>query len=292
MKAHMAGPLAGVLVGSVIVLAGCTAAESQDNHAASAEIDHIHALSTTTDGVLLIGSHNGIYQVDYSGDDSAATGPVGGANFDSMGFVATDRVWYTSGHPGPESPEIFAAPNIGLLKSTDEGQTWTSVSLSGEADFHSLTASTGDVERIYGLRTDAQEIQVSRDGGTTWQAGASLMARMLLADENPDIVYATTDRGFAVSTDAGASFEVQEDAPPLLLVAADPSRGGNLVGIDTTGTIWQQQGDLSWVSGGTVEGVAQALTVDPDGTIVLALEHAILSSTDYGQSWKTLVEIE
>ncbi|GAB2528393.1 F510_1955 family glycosylhydrolase [Paramicrobacterium agarici] len=292
MKAIVAGSVAALVAFTVIALAGCTAAKSQDDHAASADIAHIHALSAAEDGTILVASHSGIFRVDDSGDEPVIEGPLGGVPFDAMGFVALDGNWYTSGHPGTGAPENFEAPNLGLLASEDDGKTWMNVSLSGEADFHALTASPGDPDRLYGLRTDMQAMQVSNDGGATWSSGASLVARNLLADNNPEIVYATTEDGLARSTDGGKSFTLDEDTPPLVLIAADPSRGGGLVGIDTAGTIWHKQGDGTWVSGGIVEGVPQALTVASNGTVIVALEHGILTSDDFGESWTTLVDID
>lgn len=275
----------------IITLTSCATNEPHDAPASASDLAHIHALSESADGTLLVASHTGIYKVTTDGADTEISGPIGGITFDSMGFVAVGDTWYTSGHPGDNSPQDFAAPNLGLLKSEDRGQNWTSVSLTGEVDFHSLTASPTDPSRLYGIRTDSQEIQISKDGGVSWQLGARLVARTLVADRNPDFVYATTENGLAMSSDAGATFTVQDNAPPLFLLTADPSRGGNLIGIDTSGTVWEQEGDGKWISGGTTDGVAQALTVTAEGTLVLALEHGILTSNDLGETWRTIVDV-
>ncbi|SEB53208.1 BNR/Asp-box repeat-containing protein [Paramicrobacterium humi] len=281
---------ASTCAGVILTLAACSTTQPHDAPAAASELAHIHALSESTEGALLVASHNGIYEVT-TGEAAEIAGPIGEIAFDSMGFVAAGDTWYTSGHPGESSPRDFAAPNLGLLKSEDRGKNWTRVSLAGEVDFHSLTASPADSKRLYGIRTDSQEIQISTDGGVSWKPGASLVARALVADNNPDIVYATTENGLAISSDAGATFSIATDAPPLFLLAADPTRGGSLVGIDTSGTVWEQQSDRDWVSGGTIDGIAQALTVTSKGSLVLALEHGIVTSDDLGETWSTIVDI-
>ncbi|MGW0916961.1 hypothetical protein ACWD1Z_35420 [Streptomyces sp. NPDC002784] len=43
----------------------------------------------------------------------------------------------SSGHPSPTDPAA-TSPHLGLIRSTDAGQTSTNVSAAGEADFHSL----------------------------------------------------------------------------------------------------------------------------------------------------------
>ena len=58
-----------------------------------------------------------------------------------MGFtvVGPDH-FLAGGHPGDES-----SASVGLIESTDAGATWTSLSLNGRADFHSLQARHGFV---------------------------------------------------------------------------------------------------------------------------------------------------
>ena len=69
-----------------------------------------------------------------------------------------------SGHSG----QAALPPVLGLVKSTDEGETWQSISGLGKADYHEIEVA-GD--RIFALRNeDPGMIQVSADGGKTWKS--------------------------------------------------------------------------------------------------------------------------
>jgi hypothetical protein len=61
-----------------------------------------------------------------------------------MGFtVAAPNQFLGSGHPGESDQND--PPNLGLIESTNGGQTWNSLSLKGAADFHSLEYRHGIV---------------------------------------------------------------------------------------------------------------------------------------------------
>lgn len=69
-----------------------------------------------------------------------------------------------SGHPegaGSGLPE-----NLGLIRSGDGGDSWEPVAAFGEADFHLLQAR-GD--RVVAVRADAADIEISNDGGNSFQ---------------------------------------------------------------------------------------------------------------------------
>ncbi|HLG25479.1 MAG TPA: hypothetical protein VI588_01640, partial [Candidatus Gracilibacteria bacterium] len=99
-------------------------------------IEHLHGIGLAEDGkVLIIATHDGLFLWS----DNQWYEPEGVKN-DYMGFSATREKLLSSGHPGPDSS--LKNP-VGLMKSTDYGKTWETLSLSGEADFHLMTASYG-----------------------------------------------------------------------------------------------------------------------------------------------------
>ncbi len=64
-----------------------------------------------------------------------------------MGFAITGPgTFLGSGHPDPREEDV-RPPLLGLIESTDRGQSWERLSLHGEADFHALQAAHG---RVYG----------------------------------------------------------------------------------------------------------------------------------------------
>ena len=80
-----------------------------------------------------------------------------------MGFsiVAPDR-FLGSGHPAPDQT---LPPNLGLIESRDGGQTWQSLSLLGDADFHVLQSAG---RRVYGFDATHARLMVSSDDGRSW----------------------------------------------------------------------------------------------------------------------------
>ena len=110
-------------------------------YAQSITLHHVHGLAYSGDGKrLMIPSHHGlaIYQ---NGKWSKAPGP----EHDYMGFVATAKNLYSSGHPAPRSG--FKEP-FGLIRSRDGGKTWDKLGLEGETDFH-LMAAGWNTNAIY-----------------------------------------------------------------------------------------------------------------------------------------------
>lgn len=288
LRAVSSGSGLAALLTATLLLSGCTAtAVPGAIPAPEVAFQHIHKLEVgQIEGELIVAAHDGLYRLTF-GSDSEATveGPIGGFDFDLMGFAIAGDSAYASGHPGPNTTGTFGTPHLGLIASTDLGESWTSVSLTGEVDFHALTAETGadGVERVFGLDTSKQQIQRSLDGGQTWSDGAELVARDILA-AGP-LLYATTPDGLAVSEDDATSFDVDLNAPALYLVAAD--RAGQLSGIDINGNAWMRDAEGVWTTGGTATGTAQALAVDGN-RIYVADDRGIVFTDDKGETWTVL----
>lgn len=272
-----------------VLLAGCTTpAEPADSAAPAPPVafEHIHALASS-DGGLMVATHTGIYRLDIGpGATATVQGPVGGLDFDPMGYTIAGDTAYASGHLGPTTPAELAGPNLGLIRSDDGGASWRTVSLGGDTDFHSVTVGPAlgvGSDAIYGLDSATGMVRRSTDGGVSWVDGAILEARVILADPAAaGFLYATTAAGLAVSTDSGNTFTVDPAAPALLLVAAAPL--GGLVGVDSTGTLWSRDSAGAWKHGNTVEGTPQA--IHQDGMrLYVADDRGIAFTEDLGESW-------
>ena len=159
------GPIA-----AVALLAGCAsghgaaidpsagAGPTAPTTALAPGVDHVHG-AVVVDGRLLLGTHTGLVEAALP---SGRTERIGETKDDIMGLAATGATLFASGHPG----EGNTLPDpLGLLRSDDGGVTWQPVSLTGEVDFHGLTA---DGDRIAGIGT-RDGVLVSSDGGATWQ---------------------------------------------------------------------------------------------------------------------------
>ncbi|MGV8885960.1 MAG: F510_1955 family glycosylhydrolase [Microbacteriaceae bacterium] len=275
-----------------LVLAGCASSDAPLDSlptVPSTTFQHIHELEINAkDGSLLVATHEGLYRLVVSPTGVATMdGPVAGLDFDPMGFTVVEGVAYASGHPGPTTPSSFGSPNLGLITSTDLGETWTNVSLRGLTDFHGLTvmAEEDGMPRVFGMDPSKQRIQRSMDGGQTWSDGSVLVARDILASEKT--LYATTPEGLAESADYGTTFELVPDAPALYVIAADSK--GALAGVDTAGTVWVRELNGTWAAGGATTGAVEAVAVS-GGRIYVADGRGISSSDDSGVTWAVLVE--
>lgn len=280
-------------------VAGCASdAESAPAPADSTPvIGHVHGLGIhSLTGAIYLAAHGGVYEVPVSGSDETIgwgqlAGPIAGRAIDAMGFTMLDGQMFASGHPDPRDLDTAPA-NLGLITSTDTALTWKNVSLSGEVDFHDIAvapALDGGLN-VYGYSAADGVVMASGDSGETWSSGAAIVARDLTLDAGSvDTVYATTEDGLMVSGDRGATFDFVEGAPPVYLIEAVP--GAGLVGIDVTGNVWVQTVG-EWRQSGSTSGKVEAMTfaAAPTPVLVVADDRGISVSSDFGATWRTLVD--
>ena len=273
---------------AIVVLAGCAAVTKP---AASAgeegfSFEHIHELVVDEkDASLIVATHEGLYRLNVGEEGvSDTTGPIGGLDFDPMGFTVADGIAYASGHPGRNTPNSFGNPNLGLIASSDRGESWRNVSLTGQTDFHALTVSAGvEDTKVFGLDSSRGLLRRSIDAGTTWTDGAALAARDIASLDNR--LYATTAEGLVVSDDDGTSFSVVAGAPPLYLLAT--TANGGLAGVDTSGAVWTRETDSAWVVGGKITGTPAAMAFNGE-RIFVADDRGISFTDDKGGTWTVL----
>jgi hypothetical protein len=257
---------ATVLTAGALLLAACTPAPLPGAAGDPDPFGHVHAIAPDGAGVLL-GTHTGIYRVDEEGE---AAGPVGGYDFDAMGFTVSGGAWFASGHPGPSTPPELGAPNLGLIRSIDAGETWEPVAFTGTEDFHLLTADPAGT--LYGIGSTLPSLRISTDGGASWTDGAALAGVAGLA-ATAEAVYAATEGGLQTSTDGGVTFVPVPDAPLLYTVAAADQ---TLAGVDTDGTVWRlSAATATWEQVGTAAGRVQAIAATGDGTVLLVDDRGI-----------------
>lgn len=272
---------------ALAALAGCAAPASDDSTTelntagvplVPAEAGHVHGMAVNpADGQLYLGTHGGTLVVD--GDTITR---VGDTTIDLMGFtVAGADHFYASGHPGPRDD----LPNpVGLIESTDAGETWQPLSLTGESDFHTLGAAGN---QVYGFNGQL----IGTDDGRNWTPGATEVAPASLAVDPKAVnrVVATTEHGPALSTDSAATFTHLDDAPMLLFVAWPTP--DELWGVSPEGTVHHSaDAGKTWTQKGDVEAPA-AFTAGEDGSVVVATQTQILTSTDGATTFGPVAEI-
>lgn len=294
------GAAATLTAAVVVILAGCAGPaspshETEDHN--STDFGHVHGLGVDpVTGSVFVATHVGMFEVPESSDGapldySSLEGPIAGRVQDTMGFTIVDGTMWGSGHPGPADLDTSPA-NLGLIRSDDDAVTWTTVSLSGEADFHDIAIAPSDTDKltIYGYDSSTGTILISVDSGESWNRGATLDARDLTVGASGE-VYATTPDGLRVSSDGARSFSAVDEAPALYLVEAMSDVGG-LVGLDTAGVIWVRDAAGAWSSSGPAPGTVEALTYSalPRPILAIASDTGISTSTDGGATWTTRAE--
>ncbi|WP_328346635.1 F510_1955 family glycosylhydrolase [Streptomyces violaceus] len=261
-----------------LTLAACSgngdSADSNGSSAASGTtVSHIHGLGLDpADERLYVATHEGVYTPDASGEPEL----VGDSKDDFMGFiVAGDKTFYASGHP-------TSGGNKGLIKSTDAGETWNSLSLSGESDFHALESAHGTV---YGYDSTNGLVRTTK-GGVSWKDGARLEALdIAVGPGDPGVVLATTAEGVARSSDGGETFAPGKG--PVMAFLSWTAKDG-LYGIDTSGGLNRStDGGTTWKKVSTVPGGRpQALTAVGAEHVLAATQTGVFESKDGGRTFK------
>lgn len=277
-RGWLSGRVAMVAV-AAIVGAGCApGADSVED--AAAQMLHVHALQADPlgDGVLLAATHTGLFRID--GDTIER---VSAKWHDLMAFtIGPDEVLLASGHPAMDASHLRLPdhpPHLGLVRSTDAGRSWHSVSLLGEADFHALVVS-GDM--LFGAESTTGQLLVSTDAGKTWQTRSRIDLFALAAHPTHTglLVGASAD-GLVRSEDAGQTWVVSANmAGPVAantdgFVVAMPD---GQVAMSADGSVWQPVGQLP--------SSPQALLAVEDRLYAWTKSDGLKHSDDGGYTWQ------
>ena len=185
-------PVRIALLFVVWLVAGAAAAQS------SVTLTHVHGLAYSADGKrLMIPSHHGLAVFEH-GRWSKAPGP----QHDYMGFAATAKALFSSGHPAPGSGLVNP---FGLIRSRDGGRTWENLGLEGETDFHLLAAgwNTGAIyvwNPAPNTRMNAPGLHFTASGGFGWKRA---QARGLTGEPRAIAVHPDDAATVAVATSGG-----------------------------------------------------------------------------------------
>ena len=239
---------------------------------------HVHGLGPAPDGGLYVATHTGLFRVAGGGLER-----IGSTVQDLMGFtVAEGETLLASGHPDPEAAAAEGLPpNLGLIRSTDGGETWEGVSLPGEADFHALRAYG---ELLYGFDASNGRLLASADGGETWEERElpGLLADVVADPADPDRLLAAGEQGIARSEDGGRSWRVLEQRIGLL----GWPEGGPVYLVDAEGAIHTSDDGRRWRRvGETGEPPAALAATGPRELWFAGHDGDILRSEDGGRTW-------
>jgi hypothetical protein len=266
---------AAMVTALTAVACGHPASPATNADAPDPGIGHIHGLGIDpSDGTVHIAGHYGLFKVT-----SAETAErVADRVQDFMGFTVTGpKTFLASGHPGEASSDV--PPHLGLIRTTDGGTTWTTVSERGTADFHSLRLAG---QNLFAYDSQTGRVRRSEDSGRTWATGAKLQVIDLAANPNESHrVYASTPQGLQVSDDGGESFIAVPGAPVLSHV--DSLVKGALIGPAADGQIYTSQ------NSGRLPGPASAFTaVDPLRLLAATEDGTVLQSENGGKDFSVI----
>lgn len=187
-------------------------------------LHHLHGLAFIADNQGLVAAgHVGLW-IYRDARWARAAGPA----HDFMGFSVTRHAMYSSGHPAPNTS---LRDPLGLVKSADGGKSWSEQGLSGEAEFHVMTAGY-DSNAIYVLnvapnsRLRQPGLYVTRNEGKSWKpcAAAGLPSSILRLAAHPSsasTLAAATLEGVYISYDFGATFSRIGPEGPISAVRID-----------------------------------------------------------------------
>jgi hypothetical protein len=165
---------------------------------------HVHGLGIDPldNNILYIATHGDFYK-SVNGELPVK---VDQERADYMAFNAPQAQGvplYASGHPS-------TGGNMGLVKSTDGGQTWQSVSqvLDPPVDFHAMAVSRSNPNVIIGFDSGGRGFFKTIDAGNTWLNlnYPEYITALAIAPDNSEVVFAGTENGIFRSSDGGSSW--------------------------------------------------------------------------------------
>ena len=271
----------GLVAGTGLAVTACSPQSGNSTAPASSTgtaITHVHAITRDAAGTILLATHEGLFRLD--DQDLTQVGPV----VDLMGFTTTGEGRYlASGHPGlgVDLPEP-----VGLIESTDAGESWRVLSRAGESDFHALAAGPNGVIGFDG------QLRISADG-RNWDTAAIPSAPASLAvAPGTGTVLATTEDGLLRSSDNGTTWTTV-DTPQLISRVAwadDETMVG--AGIDGRLLTSRDAGD-TWTASrdpvGEVVALGAGLTDGGEVEALLVEGPRVLRSLDGGATTEQLL---
>lgn len=276
----MGSVVAGLAVGIVgaLLLLALWRGGGDDVAEPEVAVAHVHGLGVDGDGGLLAATHHGLFRVPPDGRAE----PVGVPR-DTMGLtIGADGRLLASGHPAFQGDPLYDAeltPLLGLVASDDGGESWETLSLAGEADFHALEVVGSTV---FGADATGARFMASEDG-VDWQVRSAVALSDFVVDPTaPDEVLGVGGEGLLRSGDGGRTWQAV-DGPSLVMLAWDDGP----IGVDELGAVHVL--GRGWEEVGRLPGAPQAL-VARRGELYAAAEDGdrtgIFVSRDGGRSWE------
>jgi hypothetical protein len=267
------------MLGAALLVVGAGALRSvAEDRVADPGPVHVHGLGLdSADGALFLATHTGLFRV---ARDSQRPVRIGDRTQDTMGFSVVGRNRFLgSGHPDPRDRSL--PPLLGLIESTDGGETWKPVSLLGEADFHVLRSAG---RHVYGYDASHDRLLASADRGRTWKEldKPGSIVDLAPSPADPTRIVATTGEGTYAAA-PGGTWTRLNDAAGLLAWPAQR----RLYLVDENGVVSVSgDGGRRLTRRGAIGGrPAALLAVAPDELYAALHDGTVKRSLDGGATW-------
>ncbi|WEG15327.1 YCF48-related protein [Alkalihalophilus pseudofirmus] len=283
--------------GFVSILAGCQTAGSEVE-----EFSHLHGLEYAHhEDAFYVATHHGLIK---HADGEWIDVNKEAEKHDFMGLAILDEnTMLSSGHPSHSSN---LEDPLGVMKSTDQGETWEPIALYPEVDFHLLHANKGDSNQVYAIDAYNSHFYHSEDGGYSWEQVETEglpepighTYSLTSHPQFPSHVLAGTEEGVYMSLDSGQTWEEMESNSTA--TALESLNGDNeelmayFVG-ELEGLYFSKDFGQTWESlDFTLENdMISYISQHPgqDNEIILgSMQEAIYHTSDFGDTWTQLAE--
>jgi len=226
-----------------------------------AKAPEVHALAVDRSGRLLVATAVGLYRVDTDGTTSL----VGSVQLDLVALtVASEGTLLGSARRAPGS--IAEPGNDQLLRSVDDGATWSPVASTDRFDAQALAARNQTIVAV-----DGTGVLASTNAGRTWRRGAAQQVWSIAVDTRT--IWATGPTGLQRSDDNGRSFQPVTSAPRLsLATAADDTTPW---GADDHGRVWTWSAPSGWLAVASVGHVTAIAALDTHTAFIVGDGHVL-----------------
>ena len=238
----------------------------------------LHSLVAIGDGRVLVGGHDGVVETRDAGRSWNRVPSLDRS--DATGWGQQDRTVFVSGHPGlnrsDDSGATFtplreglpatdlhgfgagraalyaAGPDVGLIASTDDGQSWQQRSRDvGRSLFGRIVVDGNDDAHL--IAADQRGAVESRDGGRTWQLldGTTSATWVSSPDGGGSTLLVSGPSGVVRRTEGGRTWQQLQLPVGALIVEATPGDAQHLYAAGLSGDddvqLWESRdGGNTW----------------------------------------------
>ena len=228
---------------------------------------HVHGVGfdPSDHSILYIATHGDFYQ-------SVSGGPpvkVDKVRADYMAFIASPIPGiplYASGHPS-------TGGNTGLIKSSDGGVTWETVSnvIEPAVDFHSMAISKQNPETIIGFDSGARGLFKTADAGKTWETleYPEYISALAISPDDSELIYAGTGNGIFKSDNDGQTWTQLDTYQGMAVFALAFDDNGRLfASVKTFGIVYSDDSGGSWEDMQNVDLTISSIAADSENNFL------------------------